>query len=72
MPIASQKITVTNHWNVAGALQLPGCITLLCIVPKTVAKAVLYTSSGSMRTCSYALDKSIFERYFAHVTSIRI
>ena len=35
-----------------------------------VEKAVFLTSSGSTRTCSYALDKSIFERYLALTTSI--
>jgi len=72
MPIPSRKMTVMSHWNDPGTLQSPCCITLLSCVPYTVANAVLCTSSGSMHTCSYALDKLIFKRYFACTTSIRI
>ena len=59
----SQKIAVISHWNVEGALQSPICITWLQNVPSTVANAILWTCSGMMRICSYALDISSFERY---------
>ena len=59
-----------RHWNVEGALQSPICITWLLNVPSTVANAVLWTCSGMMHICSYALDISSFERYAALAISL--
>ena len=56
-------------WNVEGALQSPCCMTLLMNIPYIVVNTVLCTLLGTMRTCSSASDKSIFECIFALVTS---
>ena len=68
----SLNIIVITRWNVAGALQSPICIVWLTYVPYIVAKALFQTSSGSMRTYSYASEKSIFDRTGAPATSKRI
>ena len=66
----SQKMVVISRWNVEGALQSPICITWLLNVPSTVANAVLWTCSGTMRICSYASDISSFDRYAALAISL--
>ena len=68
----SQKIVVISHWNVEGALQSPICITWLLNVPSTVANTILWTCSGMMRICSYALDISSFERYATLAISLQM
>ena len=59
----SQKMAVISCWNVEGALQSPICITWLLNVPSTVANAVLWMCSSTMRICSYTSDILSFDRY---------
>ena len=68
----SQKIAVTSHWNIEGALQSPICITWLLNVPSTVANAILWTCSGTMCICSYTLDILSFERYATLAISLQM
>ena len=58
------KILSINHWKVAGAPLNPKGITVNCIKPKGLIKAVVALSSWLIGTCQYPFVRSNVVKYF--------